>query len=170
MQKLLQQPVFKGFIGVAFVVTSIMAASPAWAMQIFVDTPNNSAVTLDVEPSDSIEGVKAKIQDKILVAPIDQCLLFNGIVLEDQRTLSDYDIKKENRIELIELPMWATWSITPDDPALGREVSNSIASHPEATQYEVVLGALPDGVTLYESTGAVTGHSIRLVRSARRSA
>jgi LPXTG-motif cell wall-anchored protein len=41
---------------------------------------------------------------------------------------------------------------------LGREVSNSIDSHPEATQYEVVAGALPVGVTLNESTGALTGH------------
>jgi len=33
-------------------------------MQIFVKTLTGKTITLDVEPSDSIENVKAKIQDK----------------------------------------------------------------------------------------------------------
>jgi hypothetical protein len=127
-------------------------------MQIFVDTANDGPITLDTEPSDTTEGIKAKLDDKIQVAPADQCLLFNGVFLEAEQTLDFYGISKEDRLYLIELPITATWSITPDEPALGREVSNSIASHPEATQYEVVAGALPVGVTLNESTGALTGH------------
>jgi LPXTG-motif cell wall-anchored protein len=158
MKKSLQQSVFRVTIVLAFATCSVLAATPAWAMQIFVDTPNNSAVTLDVEPSDTIENVKAKMFDKILVPIEDQCLLFNDTFLEDGRTLSDYDIRKENRIELVELPLWAAWSNTPDDPALGREVSNSVTSNPEATLYEVTAGALPIGVELNELTGAVTGH------------
>ena len=34
------------------------------AMQIFVKTLTGKTITLEVEPSDSIENVKAKIQDK----------------------------------------------------------------------------------------------------------
>ena len=144
-------------VSAGLIACSVFAASPAWAMQIFVDTANDGPITLDVEPMDNVEGVKAKLDDKIEVAPADQCLLFNGVFLEDEQTLDSYGISKEDRLDLIELPITAAWSITPDDPALGREVSNSINSHPEATQYEVVAGALPAGVTLNQFTGAVTG-------------
>ena len=36
----------------------------AYAMQVFVKTLTGKTITLDVEPSDKIENVKAKIQDK----------------------------------------------------------------------------------------------------------
>ena len=47
---------------------------------------------LDVEPSDSIESVKTKIQDELGFPPDRQILVYNGAVLEDGRTLSDYHI------------------------------------------------------------------------------
>ena len=33
-------------------------------MQVFVKTLTGETITLDVEPSDSIENLKAKVQDK----------------------------------------------------------------------------------------------------------
>ena len=72
-------------------------------MQIFIRILNGKIITLDVEPSDTIENIKDKIRYKEDIIPEMQQLYFNNQKLNDNRTLLYYNIQKDSTLILIKL-------------------------------------------------------------------
>ena len=76
-----------------FLIAALIAPMTLLAMQITISAPNQT-FTLEVEPSDSIESVKALIEQQTYIAQARQIITYNGGLLENSRSLSDYNVQK----------------------------------------------------------------------------
>ncbi|KAL3879515.1 hypothetical protein ACJMK2_031926 [Sinanodonta woodiana] len=74
---------------------------PGDFIHICVNIWTRDAITLEVKPLDTIENLKAKIQEKEGISPDQQCLLFNGKQLEGDKTISDCKIEENSVLFLV---------------------------------------------------------------------
>lgn len=69
---------------------------------LFVKVPSlQKTVLLDYDPEETVRSVKIKLFEKEQISFDKQKLLFEGVHLEDNQTISSYDIPQEGSIDLI---------------------------------------------------------------------
>lgn len=73
-------------------------------MQITVNDIEGKTFTLEAEATDTIDNVKKMISDQHFIHTQLQRLVFGEVLLEDERTLSYYNIQKESTLSLVKMP------------------------------------------------------------------
>ncbi len=70
-------------------------------MQVFVKTLTGKTISVDVEPDESVESLKSKIQEKEGIPPDQQRIIFGGKQLDSMKSLSDYEIDDDSTVHLV---------------------------------------------------------------------
>jgi ubiquitin len=70
-------------------------------MRLFIKTLTGRTIELEAESTDTVESLRQKIQDKTQVSDDQKRLICAGKVLEDGRTLEDYNIQTDATVHMV---------------------------------------------------------------------
>ena len=114
--------------GLAYAVgaTEDTSTSPD-TMPIYVITPDGNFLQLEIAKTATISAVKEGVFDKKGISVDEQQLLFNAEVLEDGKTLQDYSIGKDSRLQLKYVVKNVNATINPPKGGLGLDTNVTCA-------------------------------------------
>jgi LPXTG-motif cell wall-anchored protein len=148
-------------LGVTF--ASVVSATASNAMvPVTIEPHAYDSFPLDLDAGELVESVKTKIETEIGQPPANQCLLYENVLMLDGNTIDEYGIvpaipEPDYSIDEFDIPVVAGWASTPEEAFLGDAVQNSPMSWPKAQAVTVKSGAFPEGVSLDETSGSVSG-------------
>ncbi|MEL7213370.1 MAG: ubiquitin-like protein [Pseudomonadota bacterium] len=131
-------------------------AGSADATQIFVQFVDGKRITLSIQPSDTIENVKQKVEDKEGISPARQTLIFAGKRLENNRTLSDYNIQKQATLHILVAPE----PVGSDDTTSQKGVSSDTPAG-KLAQMSQTLAASNQSSGFAQTTSSISGARLR---------
>jgi ubiquitin C len=74
---------------------------PDGTINIFIKTLTGKTIPLNIGPTGTIEALKSKVQDQEGIPIGQQCLIYAGKQLEDDRTLAFYNIEHKSTLHLV---------------------------------------------------------------------
>ncbi|KQJ89932.1 hypothetical protein BRADI_4g28550v3 [Brachypodium distachyon] len=68
---------------------------------IKIKTLTGKEIAIDIEPTDTIDRIKERIEEKEGIPPVQQRLIFGGKQIADDKTAMDYNIKAGDVLHLV---------------------------------------------------------------------
>lgn len=70
-------------------------------MMIKVKTLTGKEIEIDIEPTDTIERIKERVEEKEGIPPVQQRLIFAGKQMNDDKAAKDYNIEGGSVLHLV---------------------------------------------------------------------
>lgn len=96
-----QQEVVRSGVGVACAHFRFRRAGHRGTMLIKVKTLTGKEIEIDIEPTDKVERIKERVEEKEGIPPQQQRLIYSGKQMNDEKTAADYKIQGGSVLHLV---------------------------------------------------------------------
>ena len=128
-----------------------------YAMEIYVETESGETITLEVEPTDTIEDLRMIIEEKEGVFPNNQKLIFAGMTLRDGNTLQDYSIQKRSTVKVELISDQVANVVTPQSITVDNGTAYEDMGLPTTVTIETYRNATVTADVAWNTTELVSG-------------